>query len=129
MTKRKLGVALAAALCALCLAEPAQGLIVWNGKIVPAWPDQAVQVPAGAQLAATNIGLYPDPKGTVYGLTLLIDFSDAAPAFTSDEINAWLNQQGYTGGGLNGSVRDYFSDQSNGLLDFQNEIFGFYRAK
>jgi M6 family metalloprotease-like protein/MYXO-CTERM domain-containing protein len=129
MAKRKLGAFLATLLGALCLADPAQGLIVWNGKIVPAWPDQAVQVPAGAQLAATNIGLYPDPKGTVYGLTLLIDFSDTAPAFSKTEIDAWLNQQGYTGDGLNGSVRDYFFDQSNGLVDFQNEIFGFYRAQ
>jgi M6 family metalloprotease-like protein/MYXO-CTERM domain-containing protein len=130
MSKRMRGVALAASFAAFSLAWPAHGLIVVDGKIVPAWPDQpAVALPAGAQLAAPNIGLYPDPKGTVYGLTLLIDFSDAPPAFTKQEIDAWLNQQGYSEDGLNGSVRDYFADQSNGLVDFQNEIFGFYRAQ
>ena len=130
MTKRANGVALALCLSALSLAGPAQALIVWNGQVVPAWPDEArPALPAGAQLAASNIGLYPDPKGAVFGLTLLIDFSDAAPAFSKAEVDAWLNQKGYTGGGLNGSVRDYFFDESNGLVDFQNEIFGFYRAK
>jgi M6 family metalloprotease-like protein len=130
MSRRTLGVALAAAVAALSLAGPARALIVVDGKIVPAWPDQApVALPPGVQLAAPNIGLYPDPKGVVYGLTLLIDFSDAPPAFTKPEIDAWLNQQGYGEDGLNGSVRDYFSDQSNGLIDFQNEIFGFYRAQ
>jgi M6 family metalloprotease-like protein len=109
----------------------AHALIVWEGQVVSEWPDAAkpLQVPAGAALAAPNIGLYPHPQGNVYGLTLLIDFSDAAPAFSKQEIDAWLNQKGYSGGGLNGSVRDYYLDESNGLVDFQNEIFGFYRAK
>ncbi len=122
-------VALAATLMASSL-RPAHALIVVDVKIVPAWPDQApAAAPAGAQLATANIGLYPQPRGTIYGLTLLIDFSDAAPAFDKTEIDAWLNQQGYTAGGLNGSVRDYFSDQSNEMIDFRNDIFGFYRAK
>lgn len=119
---------LAALLGVLTPSQIAHALIVVDGKIVPAWPEQAV-APPGAQLAASNIGLYPSPKGTVLGLTLLIDFSDAAPAFTKAQVEAWLNQQGYSVGGLNGSVRDYFADQSNGMVDFQNEVFGFYRAK
>ena len=61
-------------------------------------------------------GLYQHPKGNVYGLTLLIDFSDATPAFTKDDIDAWLNQKGYNQGGLNGSVRDYYLDESNGVV-------------
>jgi M6 family metalloprotease-like protein len=122
--------ALAAVTGSVAFAAPAQGLIVWDGKVVPAWPEEAsVPLPPGAQLAAPNIGLYPHPTGTVYGLTLLIDFSDAAPAFSKADIDAWLNLKGYDQGGLNGSVRDYFLDESNGMLDFQNEIFGFYRAK
>jgi M6 family metalloprotease-like protein len=127
MRSRHLGLAVAAACAALGASSPATALIVWEGKVVPAWPERAL--PPGAQLAAENIGLYPHPQGTVYGLTLLIDFSDTAPDFSKAEIDAWLNQKGYTGGGLNGSVRDYFFDQSNGQVDFQNEIFGFYRAK
>ena len=125
-----LGRSCIAALGALFLASPASATIVWEGKEVPAWPEESKPpLPPGAQLAATNIGLYPDPKGNVFGLTLLIDFADATPAFTKEQINAWLNQKGYKEGGLNGSIRDYYFDVSNGKVDFQNEIFGFYRAK
>jgi M6 family metalloprotease-like protein len=103
---------------------------VWEGKQVAAWPEEArPTLPNGAALAATNIGLYAHPTGNVFGLTLLIDFSDAQPAFTKADIDAWLNLKGYSQGGLNGSVRDYYLDESNGIVDFQNEIFGFYRAK
>ncbi|HEX2869832.1 MAG TPA: M6 family metalloprotease domain-containing protein, partial [Polyangiaceae bacterium] len=130
MSRRSFVVGLAAVLGGLALAPPAQGLIVVDGKIVDAWPEEPQPAPRhGAAFAALNTGLYPHPSGTVYGLTLLIDFSDATPAFTKAEIDAWLNSKGYSQGGLNGSVRDYFSDESNGMVDFQNEIFGFYRAK
>lgn len=132
MTSRSLAVALAVALSGVSLrGSDARGLIVWEGQVVSEWPEAAkpLQLPAGAALAAPNIGLYPHPQGTVYGLTLLIDFNDTSPAFSKQQIDAWLNQKGYTEGGLNGSVRDYFFDESNGLVDFQNEIFGFYRAK
>jgi M6 family metalloprotease-like protein len=130
MSRPSYAVALATVVGALGLAPPAHGLIVWDGKVVPAWPEQAQPaLPAGAQLEATNIGLYAHPKGNVYGLTLLIDFSDATPAFTKADVEAWLNLKGYNQGGLNGSVRDYYLDESNGIVDFQNEIFGFYRAK
>jgi M6 family metalloprotease-like protein len=122
-------VALAALAGGVALAAPVQALIVWDGKVVPAWPEEASPLPPGAQLAAPNIGLYAHPTGNVYGLTLLIDFSDAAPAFSKADVDAWLNLKGYSQGGLNGSVRDYYLDESNGTIDFQNEIFGFYRAK
>ena len=123
-------VALAAVAGSVAFAAPAHALIVWDGKVVPAWPEEAAApLPPGAQLAAPNIGLYAHPKGNVYGLTLLIDFSDATPAFSKADIDAWLNLKGYSQGGLNGSVRDYYLDVSNGMVDFQNEIFGFYRAK
>jgi M6 family metalloprotease-like protein len=131
MTRGNVGVALSIALAAVLLRPTtAHGVIVWEGKVVPAWPAQAgPRAPVGASFAAANLGLYPHPRGTVYGLTLLIDFADASPAFTKSQVDAWLNEQGYSEGGLNGSVRDYFADQSNGMVDFQNEIFGFYRAK
>lgn len=130
MSRRSPLAALAVAFGALAVASPAQGTIVWEGKEVPAWPEAALPpAPPGKAFAAANIGLYPHPSGNVYGLTLLIDFSDAQPAFTKAEIDAWLNQKGYEEGGLNGSVRDYYFDESNGIVDFQNEIFGFYRAK
>ncbi|RYZ05846.1 MAG: M6 family metalloprotease domain-containing protein [Myxococcales bacterium] len=127
MSRRWLRFTFALGVIGATWSGPADALIVVDGKIVDAWPEPALA--PNVALAAPNIGLYPHPQGTVYGLTLLIDFSDATPAFDKAQIDAWLNQKGYTQGGLNGSVRDYFLDESNGMVDFQNEIFGFYRAK
>jgi M6 family metalloprotease-like protein len=116
-----------------CL-RPAEALIVWDGKVVDAWPAEAA-VSAGAapgplaKSSAAAPHYYPHPAGVVWGLTLLVDFSDQAPAFDKTEVNAWLNQKGFNRFGCQGSVRDYFSDASNGKVDFQNEIYGFYRAK
>jgi M6 family metalloprotease-like protein len=113
------------------VTAPASALIVVDGKIVSEWPDQprrAARVGTAAQMAGPGIGFYPDPKGTVYGLTLLVDFSDASPEFSAEEVNAWLNEPGFSEDGLNGSVRDYYFDNSNGLVDFQNQVVGFHRA-
>jgi M6 family metalloprotease-like protein len=71
---------------------------------------------------------YPNPQGVVHGLTLLVDFSDASPAFSTDEVDKWLNEPGFSEDGLNGSVRDYYFDNSNGKVDFQNQVVGFVRA-
>jgi M6 family metalloprotease-like protein/MYXO-CTERM domain-containing protein len=130
MNKRLLRTATCVAATTLLLAGQARAVIVFEGREVPAWPDAAAHRASGsAAHAVTASGYYPQPKGEVFGLTLLVDFGDAAPAFTTVEIDAWLNERGYSAGGLNGSVRDYFFDQSNGLVDFQNELFGFYRAQ
>ena len=121
----------ASLLVALALVTtPASALIVVDGKIVPAWPNQLGQAaPSEAQLAEIGLGFYPHPKGVVHGLTLLVDFSDASPAFSVDDVDAWLNEPGFSEDGLNGSVRDYYFDNSNGAVDFQNQVVGFYRAR
>jgi M6 family metalloprotease-like protein len=111
---------------------PAWGLIVVDGKITPAWPDPSTHAAGarpGVQFAEVGLGFYPGPKGLVHGLTLLVDFSDASPAFSAAEVDAWLNEPGFSQDGLNGSVRDYYFDNSNGAVDFQNQVVGFYRAK
>jgi M6 family metalloprotease-like protein len=130
MSQRLFRTATCVATAALLVSGSARAVIVFEGREVAAWPDAAGHGPrVGASHAAAASGFYPQPKGEVFGLTLLVDFSDAAPAFTKTEVDAWLNQRGYSADGLNGSVRDYYFDQSNGLVDFQNELFGFYRAK
>jgi M6 family metalloprotease-like protein/MYXO-CTERM domain-containing protein len=65
----------------------------------------------------------------IYGLTIVVDFSDTAPAFSIDEVKSWLLDPGYSEGGLKGSIRDYFLDQSNGQVDLRNDVVGFVRAK
>ena len=52
-----------------------------------------------------------------------------AGAYSKAEIDAWLNTKGYDRFGLTGSIRDYYLKQSNGKVDYQNEVHGFYRAK
>lgn len=115
-------------------SSPARATIVWEGREVPAWPDlPASSAPQSTgtrfAAAASGINLFPHPSGVVRGLTILVDFSDRASAYSKEEIDAWLNQIGYNKFGLKGSIRDYYLKQSNGAVDYQNEVIGFYRAK
>lgn len=125
------------ALCGTSFAD-----IVYQGKRVQAWPDEAITKFDNSRGAWKNPGTtsvmfappmekshYSSPKGKIYGLTLLVDFSDQAAPVTKEEISDWLNKEGFNRDGCNGSVRDYYLDVSNGQLDFTNEVFGWYRAK
>ena len=115
------------------LAGVAHATIVVNGKAVSAWPDLAPSEPppgiAFDTVGAPGIKLFPHPSGVVRGLTILVDFSDQTGAYSKTEIDSWLNTKGYDQFGLTGSIRDYYLKQSNGKVDYQNEVHGFYRAK
>ena len=114
-------------------AGRADATIVVDGKTVSAWPDLEPSAPAPGiafdTVGTPGIKLFPHPTGVVLGLTILVDFSDQTGAYSKTEIDAWLNTKGYAKFGLTGSIRDYYSKQSNGKMDFQNEVHGFYRAK
>lgn len=109
--------------------------IVWQGKRVQAWPEEArpkfnASRPALLKTTAiTTQSHYAAPKGKIYSLTLLVDFSDKAAPVTVSEVEDWLNKEGFNRDGCNGSVRDYYLDVSNGQLDLTNEVYGWYRAK
>ncbi|MCL2049958.1 MAG: hypothetical protein FWG87_14650, partial [Defluviitaleaceae bacterium] len=67
----------------------------------------------------------------IYGVTIIVDFPDTKatqPSFSIAEVEAILNEEGYTGFGNNGSVRDYFLDMSGGLVDYRNRVF-YYEAE
>ena len=112
--------------------------IVYKGKRVQEWPEEARPtfnntnkpnfVLARSAVTQTQ-SHYAAPKGKIYSLTLLVDFSDQPAPFTVSEIEDWLNKEGFNRDGCNGSVRDYYLDVSNGQLDLTNEVFGWYRAK
>lgn len=109
-------------------------IIVWEGKIVPEWPDQlqgglAKRSESSDSNQADGLGFYPNPKGIIHGLTLIIDFSDQTAIFTEEQVRDWLNKPGFKMGSTNGSVRDYFYECSNAQVDFQNDVAGYYRAK
>ena len=111
--------------------------IVWQGKRVQSWPEEAMptfnnvaQTRALMKTTATTTqSHYAAPKGKIYSLTLLVDFSDKAAPVTVSEVEDWLNKEGFNRDGCNGSVRDYYLDVSNGQLDLVNEVYGWYRAK
>lgn len=74
----------------------------------------------------------PPQRGTVgdfVGLCLLIDFPDEPGAISRNEVENFCNQQGYTGFGNNGSVFDYFHDNSVGRCRYTNIVTEYYQAK
>lgn len=127
-------------LIALMLPAMALADIVYQGKRVQEWPAEAMPTfdnsrgaPQTRTLmkttAVTTKSHYAAPKGKIYSLTLLVDFSDQAAPVTVSEVEDWLNKEGFNRDGCNGSVRDYYLDVSNGQLDLTNEVYGWYRAK
>lgn len=69
-------------------------------------------------------------KEKVLGLTILIDFKDCEFDIPAGDMKDYLNKEkGYTGYANNGSIREYFLNVSGGKLDYENELFGYYRAK
>jgi M6 family metalloprotease-like protein len=111
-------------------AVPAQATIVWEGKEVRAWPDlQPVGNASTLKAHALPNHIFPHPSGVVKGLVILVDFSDVPATLSKDEIDAWLNTKGYNKYGLTGSIRDYYLGQSNNMVDYQNEVHGYYRAQ
>ena len=109
--------------------------IVYQGKRVQAWPEEAMPKYNNKSrvllktTATTTQSHFAAPKGKIYSLTLLVDFSDKPAPVTVDEVKEWLNKEGFNRDGCNGSVRDYYLDVSNGQLDLTNEVYGWYRAK
>ena len=128
--------------CLLLLALPTMLFadIVYQGKRVQEWPEEARPTfnnqntdKPSFLLTRTpvtqNKSHYAAPKGKIYSLTLLVDFSDKPAPVTVKEVEEWLNKEGFNKDGCNGSVRDYYLDVSNGQLDIVNEVYGWYRAK
>ena len=127
-------------LIALALPTTLFADIVYQGKRVQEWPAEAMPTfdnsrgaPQSRTLmkttAVTTKSHYAAPKGKIYSLTLLVDFSDKPAPVTVSEVEEWLNKEGFNRDGCNGSVRDYYLDVSNGQLDLTNEVYGWYRAK
>ncbi|RYD38731.1 MAG: M6 family metalloprotease domain-containing protein [Verrucomicrobiaceae bacterium] len=54
--------------------------------------------------------------GAKVGLTILVQFPDVSFPVTQNKIQRLCNEVGYNDNGNTGSIRDYFSDQSMGLL-------------
>ena len=114
--------------------------IVYQGKRVQEWPEEARPTFNNMNASKPSLVLarsavtqtqshYAAPKGKIYSLTLLVDFSDQKAPVSVADVEEWLNKEGFNRDGCNGSVRDYYLDVSNGQLDLTNEVYGWYRAK
>jgi M6 family metalloprotease-like protein len=77
--------------------------------------------PAAAPPQETTTGEY-------VGLCVLVEFPDVPGTITSEQVDAFCNEPGYSGFGNNGSVRDYFAEVSNGNLTYTNIVTAYYRA-
>lgn len=67
--------------------------------------------------------------GSYVGLVLLLQFSDVKGTISKQEITDFCNKQGYNGYGNNGSVYDYYFDNSCGKLKYTNVVTAYYTAK
>ncbi len=79
-------------------------------------------------------GVLPAPPeretvGDYVGLCLLVQFPDVPGTIAQEEVEAFCNQPGYTGFGNQGSVYDYFFDNSAGKLRYTNIVAPYYTAK
>ncbi len=97
--------------------------------------DQRRQQRKNLARAARTLGgpaMAPPQRETVgdfIGLCLLIDFSDEPATISRGEVDRFCNEQGYTGFGNNGSVADYFHDNSLGRCRYTNIVADYYRAQ
>lgn len=79
-------------------------------------------------------GILPAPPhretvGKYVGLCLLVQFPDVPGKIAQLEVDNFCNKKGYSGFGNNGSVYDYFYDNSNGKLEYKIIVAPYYTAK
>lgn len=87
---------------------------------------------ARGTLRNADISFVNKPKSAVTGkkkfLLLLMDFPDKPITFNKSAFDPFLNSKGYRKDGNNGSVRDYYLENSFGQLDLTWDVAGVYRA-
>lgn len=66
------------------------------------------------------------PIGTKKLLMLLVQFSDRGLTYGQAEFNGLMNTSGYNANGAQGSVRDYFLENSYGAFDITTDVYGPY---
>jgi M6 family metalloprotease-like protein len=98
------------------------------------WEVRREQLKMAMRDAAAAPGIAPAPPqrqtvGDYVGLCLLVQFPDVPGTISRDEVEAFCNQEGYTGFGNNGSVYDYFYDNSGGRLRYKSVVAPYYTAK
>lgn len=94
------------------------------------WRTKTAQMKAATRLASPRkAGSTSNYIGKKKGLVILAEFANKAfmPANNREKYNNILNTPGYTTEeGFQGSVADYFRDQSGGIFELQFDVVGPY---
>ena len=69
-----------------------------------------------------------ETRGQFNGLCLLIEFQDEPGTIDRMDVDDFCNLQGYDGFGNNGSVYDYFLENSLGMMKYNNIVVPYYTA-
>ncbi len=98
------------------------------------WQTRRQEARNATRLAMASRGILRAPPqrettGVYVGLCLLIQFPDVPGTISREEVEAFCNQPGYSGFGNNGSVFDYFVDNSGGKLQYTNIVAPYYTAR
>ncbi|MCE7042486.1 M6 family metalloprotease domain-containing protein [Dyadobacter sp. CY312] len=98
----------------------------------PRWKKRREEKKA-QQMRSLNAGLSAGPMlaptvGNYVGLCILIEFPDVPQTISRQEVTDFCNKTGYSGYGNNGSVKDYFFDNSRGRLTYTNVVTQYYTA-
>ena len=98
---------------------------------MPRWKMRRREVrrPVTRGRAVSDLALQRRRVGEFVGLCVPVQFSDVPGTLARDEIDAFCNEAGYSGFGNNGSVCDYFSENSGGKLKYTNIVTPYYTAK
>lgn len=76
--------------------------------------------------ASESLGTRCFYKGKKRGLVILVNYKDKAMTYTQQDFSEQFNQTGYSKNGHIGSVKDYFYDQSYGMLSIDFDVVGPY---
>ena len=84
------------------------------------------------QNAPTNALRAPPSRPTIgeyRGLCILVQFPNVKGTIPTEEVTKFCNEPGYQGFGNNGSVYDYYVDNSHAKLKYTNVVTQYYTAK
>ncbi len=84
------------------------------------------QYSPNGQILSSPVGF--TTTGNKVGLTLLVDFSDDVGTIPQNEVFNYCNADNYTGFGNNGSVKQFYYDNSGGLLVYSNVVTAYVRV-
>ena len=104
------------------------------GLLKPRWMERHQQRKAIARAFSTGAAILPGPPprqtvGDYVGLCLLIQFPDVKGTITQNQVDAFCNAPGYSEFGNNGSVYDYYLENSANKLSYKTIVAPYYTAR